>query len=215
MGPVFLSGACLVGAVLAAFLMASRMRLASLASLYAIQAMLLSAAVAFYAVAHGDASAYAVAGLTFVLKALLIPYWFVRIVRAHGSSERLVAYARPTTLSFGALFSVSFAGLIAQELARASSAPYVALASSIALILIGFLMLVSRRDMIGLGFGFLVVEAGVFALGLALTGGMPLFVELGALFDLSIFFVLLVAFARRAQREHASLATDYLRELIG
>lgn len=206
---------CIVGAVLAAFLMASRMRLASLATLYALQAGLLAAAVALYAARYGDDTAYVVAGLILVLKAGLIPRWFVRTVRAHGAHERLAAYARPTTLSFGALAAIVFAGLVARSLALASVAPYVALVSSIALVLIGFLMLISRRDMAGLGFGFLVVENGVFTLGLALTGGMPLFVELGILFDLSVLFILLIAFTRRAQREHASLATDYLHELIG
>lgn len=201
--------------MLAAFLMASRMRLASLASLYAIQALLLSAAAALFAIAYGDAAAYVVAGLTFVLKVLLIPYWFVRIVRAHGSSERLMAFVRPTLLSFAAFTAILFSSFVAQSLALASGASYVGLTASIALILTGFLMLMTRRDMIGLGFGFLVVENGVFTLGLALTGGLPLFIELGVLFDLSIFFVLLVAFALRAQREHASLATDYLHELIG
>lgn len=215
MEPLFLIHLCLLGAVLAAFLMAGRMRLASLASLYAIQAVSLSAAAALFAIAHGDALGYVVAGLTFVLKALLIPYWFVRIVRAHGSSERLMAFVRPTMLSFAAFIAIIFSGFVAQTLALTPGASYVGLAASIALILTGFLMLITRRDMVGLGFGFLVVENGVFTLGLALTGGLPLFIELGVLFDLSIFFLLLIAFARRAQREHASLATDYLHELIG
>ncbi len=215
MEPLFLIRLCLLGAVLAAFLMASRMRLASLATLYAIQATLLSAAAALFAIAYGDAAAYVVAGLTFVLKALLIPYWFVRIVRAHGSSERLMAFMRPTLLSFAAFAAILFSSFVAQTLALASGASYAGLSASIALILTGFLMLMTRRDMIGLGFGFLLVENGVFTLGLALTGGLPLFIELGVLFDLSIFFVLLIAFARRAQQEHASLATDYLHELIG
>ncbi len=204
-----------IGAVLAAFLMASRMRLASLATLYSVQAVLIAASVAFFAMLHDDSTAYVVAGLILILKAGLIPRWFVRTVRAHGANERLTAYARPTMLSFGALVAIIFASYVARSLTLASAASYVVLASSVALVLIGFLMLVSRRDMIGLGFGFLVVENGVFTLGLALTGGIPLFVELGVLFDLSVLFVLLLAFTRRAQREHASLATDYLHELIG
>ncbi len=207
--------ACVVGMVLAAFLMAGRMRLASLAALYAVQAALLALAIAAYAVLHADSAAYAVAAAVFILKAGLIPRWLVRTVRAHGASERLAAYAKPTLLSFGALLAIAFAGIVARTLAATAGAPYVALASSVSLVLIGFLMLISRTDMMGLGFGFLVVENGVFTLGLALTGGMPLFVELGVLFDLSVLLLLLIAFARRAQREHASLATDYLRELIG
>lgn len=210
----FLMQACVMGMAVVAFLMVSRMRLSTLASLYSLQSLLLAAAVGLFAWMHGDTAAYLVAGLILVLKGAIIPRWFVRTVRMHGISERLAAFARPTTLSLGAFALIFFASIVARSLVS-TGAPYVILTSSIALFLMGFLMLISRKDMIGLGIGFLVVENGVFTLGLALTGGMPLLVELGVLFDLSVLFMLMLALARRAQREHSSLATDYLRELIG
>lgn len=206
--------ACIVGMVLSAFLMASRMRLASLASLYAVQSAFLAAAVALYALRRHEAAALVMAVLIISLKVVLIPRFSVRALRAQGVLERLSAFVRPTTLSFAAFAAVLFASIVARPLA-VTGASYVALASSVSLVLVGFLMLVSRRDMIGLGFGFLVVENGIFALGLALTGGMPLVVELGVFFDLSVLLILLFALTRRAQREHSSLATEYLSELIG
>jgi hydrogenase-4 component E len=210
----FLVQVCVVGMAVAAFLMVSRMRFASLMTLYALQALLLSLAVASFAALHADTAAYVVAALILALKGLFIPRWFTRTIRAHGASERLAAFVRPTTLSFAAFLLICFAGAIVRSLA-VPGVSYLILASSIALLFMGFLMLVSRKDMIGLGVGFLVVENGVFTLGFALTGGMPLLVELGILFDLSVLFVLILALARRAQHEHASLATDYLHELIG
>lgn len=214
MALTFFMQACVLGMVVTAFLMASRMRLASLASLYASQALLLAIAVACFGLREGDSAALVVALAILVLKVGIIPRWFVRTARVHQMNERLASYVRPTTASFLAVLAAFFAALIAQTVVT-TSASYVTLTAPIALVLIGFLMLITRQDMIGLGFGFLVVENGVFTMGLALTGGMPLLIELGILFDLSILLVLLITFAQRAQKEHASLATDYLRDLIG
>ncbi len=210
----FLMQTCVAGMAVTAFLMASRMRLKTLFTLYSLQGVLLAVAVALFAAVHHDLAAYAVAAVILVLKGGLIPRWLVETVRAHGMSERLASFLRPTTLAFASLLAIFFAGYIARTVAL-SGVSHVVLASSIALLFIGFIMLVSRKDMVGLAAGFLVVENGVFTLGLALTGGMPLLVELGILFDLSVLFVLVLAFARRAHREHASLETEFLNELIG
>ena len=206
--------ACVIGMVLAAVFMTSRMRVSSLVFWYAAQSLLLAVAVALFGLRTGDTSAFVIAFVIALLKGFIIPRWFVRTLRAEGAIERLSALVRPTTLVFLALAAVLGAGILAHSLTMIQ-APYSALTSSIALLLLGFLMLVTRKDMVGLAFGFLVFENGVFTLGLTLTGGMPLFVELGILFDLLVFFTLLLALARRAQKEHASLATEYLQELIG
>ncbi len=205
--------ASLLGAMLvASLLMTSRMRLTSLVALLRAQSGFLGLYALVLAYAGGAIHLAIIALLVLALKAVVIPEFLLRIARGSGVSERLEAYARPTTLSFAGLCVVGLAFVATNQLLPDGN--YFAAASSLSLVMLGFLLLVSRKDMFGQAIGFLGMENGIFIFGLALTGGMPLLVELSALFDLLILFILVSALVRRAQLEHSSVGTDLLRTLI-
>jgi hydrogenase-4 component E len=77
----------------------------------------------------------------------------------------------------------------------------------------GLLLLVSRRKAVGQVLGFLVLENGVFVLGLLLSDFMPAMVEVGVLLDLfaAVFVMGLVMFD--IQRAFSSLDTERLSAL--
>ncbi len=154
-----------------------------------------------------------VAALVLVLKAILIPTLFLHIARTTGASQRLEAYLRPTTLSFIGAALVLGAFLAAQA-ALWGGTNYLIVGVSFSMVILGLLLLITRKDLFGQGMGFLVMENGIFVFGLALTGGTPFFVEIGVMFDLLALFVLMMGLVRRVHGEYASLTTDYLRELI-
>lgn len=120
---------------------------------------------------------------------------------------------RPTTLAALGFGVVLFA-FVASGTLLPVGPDYIILAASFSIVLIGLVLLISRKDMFGQGIGFFVMENGIFTFGLALTHGMPFLFEVGSLFDLLAFFILITVFTRRAQDEHASVDTDLLRTLV-
>ncbi len=202
-----------LGMLLLSFLMTSRMRLGSLVAAFRFQSILLALLALSAAFVAGETQLIVVAFLILLIKGWFIPSFLLRRARASVTSERLESYLRPTTLSFigGALIVLAFfttRGLLPV------GADYLVLATSFSTVLIGLLLLVTRKDMFGQGIGFFVMENGIFTFGLALTHGMPFLFELGSLFDLMAFFILITVFTHRAQGENASVATDNLRTLV-
>jgi hydrogenase-4 component E len=86
-------------------------------------------------------------------------------------------------------------------------------ATSMGTVWSGLLLIVTRRKAVGQVLGFLVVENGVFVLGLLLSDFMPVMVEVGVLLDLlaAVFVMGLVMFD--IQRAFASLDTEKLSSL--
>lgn len=85
--------------------------------------------------------------------------------------------------------------------------------TSIGTVWTGLLLLVTRRKAVGQVLGFLVLENGVFVLGLLLSDFMPAMVEVGVLLDLfaAVFVMGLVMFD--IQRAFGSLDTEKLESL--
>lgn len=201
------------GMSLLAFVMASRMRLRSLVAAFRFQSVLLALLALCAALVSHEVQLIVVAFLILAIKGWFIPSFLLRAARESGSNERLESYLKPATLSFIAGMLIVLAFFATRGLLPPGS-EYLVLAVSSSIVLIGLLLLVSRKDMFGQGIGFFVMENGIFTFGLALTHGMPFLFEIGSLFDLSAFFILITVFTHRAQGEHASVATDNLRTLI-
>lgn len=85
--------------------------------------------------------------------------------------------------------------------------------TSIGTVWCGLLLIVTRRKAVGQVLGFLVLENGVFVLGLLLSDLMPVMVEVGVLLDLfaAVFVMGLVMFD--IQRAFGSLDTEKLTSL--
>lgn len=198
----------------ASWLLASRMRLISFVGLFRLQSLALAAYAASLAIILPDTALFVSAALIFVLKVILVPSVLLRSAKRVNVSERLLAYVRPSVAAFLAAVLIGAAAFGAR-LFPFGDAAYPIVVASFSLVLIGFLLLVSRRDMVGQGTGFLTLENGIFTFGLALTHGMPLLVEIGIVFDVLVGSVLMLALLTRAQHEHASSDTDHLRHLTG
>lgn len=84
---------------------------------------------------------------------------------------------------------------------------------SLATLLVGLLIMVTRRLAISMLIGFLVVDNGIFAYAFSQAPGMPVIVELGMLFDLFVSVLLagLVLFRVKTSFEH--LDVSRMREL--
>ncbi|MBI5456303.1 hypothetical protein HY969_01050 [Candidatus Kaiserbacteria bacterium] len=210
--PTLLAG----GMLLLSLIMVSRMRLASLVGTFRYQSALLAAYALIIAVSHDEPELLAAALFIAFIKVVFIPSFLLRVAKKNQVSERLESYVRPTmstAIGVGAIL-LAFAGARAVFETFATEASIAIVACVFALILTGLILLITRKDMFGEAIGFLVMENGVYAFGLALTGGMPIFVELAILFDLLALTVLIIALLRVAQKVHSSVSTENLRRLI-
>ena len=87
------------------------------------------------------------------------------------------------------------------------------LSVSIAMMLIGLFIMMTRKKAITQIVGLLTMENGVFLSGLSITYGMPMIVEVGIFFDILVAVLILGVFIFRINRTFESISIDSLRSL--
>lgn len=87
------------------------------------------------------------------------------------------------------------------------------LALSVSIVLIGLLIMCTRRKAITETVGLLMMENGLFLGAIALSHGMPLIVEIGAFFDVMVAVIIIGIFAYRINKSFNSVDTTFLRRL--
>jgi len=130
---------------------------------------------------------YLSAGLTLLLKAMLIPYALHRVIdRLHIRWEVETLINIPTTMLIGiglVIFSFNLALPISQW---AETITRSTLGIAIASVLLSFLMMITRRKAVPQVIGFLAMENGLFFAATSTTYGMPMVVELGIALDVLV-----------------------------
>jgi hydrogenase-4 component E len=87
------------------------------------------------------------------------------------------------------------------------------LPSSFATVLTGFIILTTRRKAITQVVGYLILENGIFIMGLALIDAMPFLVEVGVLLDLFVAIFVMGIIINHISREFASTDVAELSSL--
>jgi hydrogenase-4 component E len=85
--------------------------------------------------------------------------------------------------------------------------------SSLATVITGFLLLTTRRKAITQVVGYLVLENGIFIMGLCLLNAMPFLVEVGVLLDLFVGIFVLGIIINQISREFSSIDVGRLSSL--
>ncbi|HEX7481265.1 MAG TPA: hypothetical protein VF331_25915 [Polyangiales bacterium] len=156
----------------------------------------------------------ALAVTTIAAKAGLVPWLLHRAMReaaVRREATPLVGYV--ASLLLGALatgVAIAFAGMLPLAADHAGSR---VVPASLATVLTGFLLLTTRRKAISQVVGYLVLENGIFIMGLLLAKAIPAFVELGVLLDLLVAIFVLGIMINNINREFASLDTSRLSTL--
>ena len=201
--------------VLLSFLQLYQDRLYALLNIYALHALVLALAVAWQALIQNAPHLYVTALIALVFKAIIIPVVLHRmIVRLgiHREIEKVVGVG--TAMLFGmGLVALSMVVMLraaheADPLARED------LAFALAVVLLGLLMMVTRRNVVSQVVGFMSLENGLV---LAATGakGMPLVVEISVAFSILIAFIVIGIFLFRIRERFDTVdvqALDRFRE---
>jgi hydrogenase-4 component E len=156
----------------------------------------------------------AVAAAAIAIKGLLIPGMLNRALRdvaIRREIEPFIGFV--SSLVLGAL-ATGAAVLFADRLPLAAEhRGSLLVPASLATVLTGFLILTTRRKAITQVVGYLVLENGIFIMGLTLHDAMPSLVEIGVLLDLLVAIFVIGIVINHINREFASLDTARLDRL--
>lgn len=179
------------GLVLVSFMLLYQDRLFALLNVFALQAVVLALSVAWQAYIQGAPHLYVTAAIALFFKAIIIPLALHRIIvrlGIHREVENVVS-AGPTMLAGMGLVALSMVVMLrvtadAYPLARED------LAFALSVVLLGLLMMVTRRNAVSQIVGFMSLENGLI---LAATGakGMPLVVEISVAFSVLVAFIVI------------------------
>lgn len=182
---------------------------------YGAQSIILSFAAAIVALHDGDVGLWVLAGLTFLIKGLGIPYG-----TRHFLIERF-ALKRDVSLSTGLSSSLilgAFLTVFAFLAIRPGTVPDALVAQAVvpistAVILLGGLCMVVRRHTIAQLIGWLIIENGVFLGAIAIVATFPFIVEAGVFLDLVAAVLIMIAFVSGLARQLAEASALELRQL--
>lgn len=173
--------------LLAAFGMLVQKRVYGLIHLFAWQGLFLSvntAIVGFIASRH---HLYISSLLTLTLKVVLLPYILhvlIHRLKIHKEIESVVNI--PMTMLIGVALVIFSYYLTAPIRELSTLVTRSTLAVALATVMIGLLMMITRKHAVTQIIGFLAMENGLFFAATSATYGMPLVVELGVALDILI-----------------------------
>lgn len=205
---------CAAVILLLAFAMLAQRRVVQLVDLFALQGFLLCLATLVMAFKTGQHHLFYSAGLTLALKVILLPWILHRLVRQlhiKGEVEPLINI--PTTMLIG-LVLVVIAFNVATPISQLSSTiARGTLGIALAVVMLAFLMMITRRKAITQVVGFLAMENGLFLAATSATYGMPMVVELGIALDVLVGMIILGVFFFQIRDQFDSLDIHHMEQL--
>lgn len=207
----FLAGLMLV----ASFALLYQDRILAVLRMFAAQAIILSMAVAWIAWADHEPHLFITAAIALGLKGIVIPMALNRtVVRLgiHRDVEQVVNAGMALVIGLG-LTALSLL-LVLKVTKAAPSFTREGLALALAIILLGFLMMITRHNAVTQIVGFMSIENGLI-LAAAGARGMPLVVEVSVAFSVLIALFVFAVFVFRIRERFDSVDIEALDRVRG
>lgn len=186
--------------------------------LYAFQSLVVTAlAIVVAATRHVD-ELYVLAALSFLLKVVIVPRIVLRLL---SRSESEVALAESSTYGVATMTLIAIAVSIFAFFSigalhlQSTALPSTAFAISVAVVLVAFVLIILRSDVVSQAIGFFSLENGVSVASLVVASGLPLILDVAFLFDLLVAVVVFGVLIRVHHGRTKTLSTDSLDRLKG
>jgi hydrogenase-4 component E len=203
-------GAILLTAVLTLW----RRDLAAIIRLLAVQGALIAGLAVLLGIRERSGELYVVALGVLVLKAVVIPVVLRRVLADSGEVRETEPRVNVSASLLAAALLTLLAYVLSQPLvALAPSAATRALPVGVAVVLLGFFVLVTRRRALSQVIGFLLMDNGITTTAFLATSGVPLVVELGVSLDVLLVVLVLQIVAARMRLAFGHTDLDSLSEL--
>lgn len=203
------------GLVLTSFMLLYQDRLYALLNIFALHALVLALSVAWQAFIQDAPHLYLTALIALVFKAVMIPVALHRIIQRlgiHREVETVIGIGLTMLVGIG-LVALSIVVML-QATPEADPLAREDLAFALSVVLLGLLMMVTRRNAVSQVVGFMSLENGLV---LAATGakGMPLVVEISVAFSILIAFVVIGVFLFRIRERFDTVDVQALHRHRG
>jgi hydrogenase-4 component E len=206
----------LAGAMLVtSFALLYQQRIAAVLNAFAVQSITLALAVAWAAWSGNRPDLFITALIALTLKGIVIPLALRRTVERlgiHREVEKVVGVG--AALIVGLALTGLAQALVVKVAAGTESHTREALAMALAIVLLGFLMMIVRRNAVTQIVGFMSMENGLI---LAATGarGMPLVVEVSVAFSVLIALFVFAVFVFRIRERFDTIDIEALDRMRG
>ena len=203
------------GMLVLSFVLLYQDRVTAVLNVFALQATALALSVAWQSVVQNAPHLIVTATVALAVKGFIIPAALHRIVRrldVHREIEQVIG-GGPTMLAGLGLVALSI--LLVQPVGeRAGIIVREDLAFALAVVLLGLLMMITRRNAVTQIVGFMSLENGLV---LAATGakGMPLVVEFSVAFSILIAFIVFGVFVFRIRERFDTVDVSALDSFRG
>ncbi|MCR8725513.1 hydrogenase-4 component E [Frigidibacter sp. ROC022] len=203
------------GLLLVSFMMIYQDRMFSLLRIFALHAVVLSLSVAWQAYIQGAPHLYVTAAIALIFKAIIIPSALRRIVvqlGIHREVETVVGIGVTMLAGIG----LSALSIVLMLDVTQGADPYARedLAFALSVVLLGLLMMVTRRNAVSQIVGFMSLENGMI-LAAAGAKGMPLVVEISVAFSVMVAFIVIGVFLFRIRERFDSVDVSVMDQHRG
>jgi len=203
------------GLVLLSFMLLYQDRLYALLNVFALQAVVLALAVGWQAYVQDAPHLYVTAAIALLFKAIVIPVALHRMIVKLGIHREIesVTGMGVTMLAGVGLVALSLVVML-HATAGESALAREDIAFALSVLLLGLLIMVTRRNAVGQVVGFMSMENGLV---LAATGakGMPLVVEFSVAFSILIAFIVIGIFLFRIRERFDTVDVEALDRARG
>jgi len=190
-------------------------RILGVLRIFALQASVLAAAAAWQAWIQDAPHLYVTAAIALLFKAIAIPVTLQRIVKRLGIHRTV-----ETVLGVG-LAMLAGVGLVALSILLVLPVTHAAialtrddLALALSVVLLGLLMMITRRNAVTQVVGFMSLENGLILAAVGVRG-MPLVVEMSIAFSVMVAFIIFGIFFFHIRERFDTLDLQYLETFRG
>ena len=202
------------GLLLSSVMVLWRRELSAIVRLLVVQGILLGVLAGILAV-RLDSFELVVVGLgVLALKAVVVPGILRRVLRDSGEARETEPLINVTASIVAAALLILLAYAASRPIVRlAPSAETQAVPVGLAMVLLGFFVLVTRRRALSQIVGFLLLDNGIATTAFLITGGVPGIVELAVSLDVLLVVLVLQVLTSRLRVTFGGTDIDELREL--
>ena len=199
--------------LLLSFALLYQRRLPAVLNAFAVQILLVAAAAAWQAHMQASPHLYWTAAIT-LAKGVIVPTALHRMVRQLGIHRTVetVLSVNLTLLAGVALVALAILLVLPVNMTGAMTRENLALALSI--VLVGLLIMITRRNAVTQVVGFLSIENGLVLAAVGVKG-MPLVVEISIAFSVLVAFIVFGMFFFRIRERFDTLDLQYLENFRG
>jgi hydrogenase-4 component E len=203
------------GLVLVSFMLLYQDRMFGLLNAFALHAFVVSLSVAWQAFIQHAPHLYITAAIALLFKGIIIPVALHRLIvrlDIHRTVETVVGIG-PTMLAGMGLVALAMVVML-RVTAQADPLAREDLTFALSVVLLGMLMMVTRRNAVSQVIGFMSLENGLI---MAATGakGMPLVVEISVAFSILIAFIVIGIFLFRIRERFDTVDLQALHDFRG